>query len=118
MANFIISRLNYKLFLKNSSYELSNSVKHLTVNDMGDQIFMKKFNPLESVTFNNCNKNFIYYNMDPYIFPNTQYIYLNSHPCESTVFSRFYNTNTKIFVSSKYKIYKDWAVRYKNVFFE
>lgn len=40
------------------------------------------------LTFDECNKNFVYYWFFPFIFPQTRLVFLNSHPCDPDVFRR------------------------------
>ena len=61
----------------------------------------------------NCNKNFVYYWMNSYTFPNISTIYLASHPCEIQVFYRQFN---KIYLHENYCSYKNrWAANLDNV---
>ena len=55
--------------------------------------------------------------MDQVTFPNVTNIYLlESHPCDLDVFRRFYDTNTKIYLSESYSRYKNrWAEGNDNV---
>lgn len=71
----------------------------------------------KTVFFEKCDKKMIYYWLNLFIFPNVENIYLlESHPCDLSVFCRFYNTNTKIYLSESYSKYKDkWAKSNDNV---
>lgn len=71
----------------------------------------------KTVFFEKCDKNMIYYWADLCTFPNVSGIYLlESHPCDLDVFRRFYDTNTKIYLSECYSRYKSrWAECNDNV---
>lgn len=43
----------------------------------------------ETLFLNECNKNFIYYNLNNKIFPYVKSVYLRSHPCEYAVIRQF-----------------------------
>src|SRR5687767_14227914 len=70
-----------------------------------------------TIFFEKCDKNMIYYWMNTFTFPNVNNIYLlKSHPCDPTVFYRFHNTDTKIYLSQDYLRYKNrWAEGNDNV---
>lgn len=59
--------------------------------------------PCKTAIFFDCDKNFIYYWLTPRKFPNIEKIYLFSHPCDYSVYSRF--PKEKWFVSEHYKRY-------------
>ena len=50
-----------------------------------------------------CDKNFVYYWMNKYAFPNVKIVYLCAHPCEPEVLRRDFD---KIYLASRFKDYK------------
>jgi hypothetical protein len=50
----------------------------------------------------NCDKNFVYFNANPDIFPKVKNIYLLSHPCEHSLFHRF-PKEVNYYLIDKYK---------------
>lgn len=51
--------------------------------------FPPQFPRAETIFMRDCDKNFVYYWLEPYHFPKTTKIYLDSHPCEYNVAHRF-----------------------------
>lgn len=45
----------------------------------------------KTLFFHNCDKNFVYYNINTKKFPNLQNFYCISHPCDFSVMHRFAN---------------------------
>lgn len=58
----------------------------------------------EIVFLMNCDKNFIYYWLNVYVFPCVKKIYMSSNPCEKEVSHRF--PNAIIYLSDFYRQYK------------
>ena len=68
------------------------------------------FPECETLFVINCEKNYVYYNLDTIRFPNVKKIYTNSHPCEYSVLHRHFlvNGEIEIFLEEKwYHHYKD-----------
>jgi hypothetical protein len=61
-----------------------------------------------------CDKNFVYYWINRYTFPNVKDLYLLSHPCEPTVLHRAFE---RIYLSEgDYNHYKErWASEKDNI---
>ena len=85
--------------------------------DVNPHIKGPTFINCKTVFFEKCDKNIIFNLVNLSTFPNVNSIYLlESHPCDLSVFCRFYNTDTKIYLSESYSKYKDkWAKRNDNV---
>jgi len=63
----------------------------------------------KNIIYANCDKNFIYFTMFPHIFPHASNIFLNSHPCEAQVLSRF-PSKVNIYLPQRLSTYKRrWA---------
>jgi len=62
------------------------------------------FKDTETVFINRCNKNFTYYWLDKYTFPNINTIYLACHPCDDSVLNRF--PKAKFYLSDRFISYK------------
>ena len=63
--------------------------KNVRLTNFGDIYpFVTVFPDAENVFIDSCNKNFVYYWADKSTFPNAKNLYLKSHPCESIVFRR------------------------------
>lgn len=61
-----------------------------------------------------CNKNFVYYWINKSTFPNVTDLYLDSHPCDASVFKRKFNN---IYVSDNYSSYTDrWSNNSGNLY--
>ncbi|ARF07988.1 hypothetical protein Catovirus_1_38 [Catovirus CTV1] len=76
-----------------------------------------KFSEAENVVVYNCDKNYVYYYIKDDLFPKINNLYLISHPCEPAFFSRFNNSNQKIFLADYYKSYQSrWAPEKENLF--
>ena len=71
----------------------------------------------KNVFFEKCDKKIVYNWLNLYRFPNVNSIYLlESHPCDLSAFCRFYNTDTKIYLTESYSRYKNkWARGNENV---
>jgi hypothetical protein len=84
---------------------MSGYVK-LTVNYCGDihPYDGPKFPDVEILVMNGCDKNFVYYWLNKRIFPNVKEIWLNSHPCDSSVLGRF--KNAIIYLSDRFERFK------------
>jgi hypothetical protein len=75
------------------------------------------FTNVKSVTFDNCDKNFVYYWLTKAIFQDMnklEKIYLNSHPCEKNIFQQIGKKNgdakPEVFVNERYSnLVKRWA---------
>ena len=64
----------------------------------------------KTIFANNCDKNFVYYWMyKSHIFPKVENLYLNSHPCESVMFSRWSDINVYLIEHYRYMFGFDWA---------
>ena len=61
----------------------------------------------ETLFIDDCEKNYVYYNLDTHHFPNVKKIYINSHPCEYSVLHRHFlvNGEIEIFLSEKWYYY-------------
>lgn len=69
-----------------------------------------RFPNCETLFIDDCDKNYVYYNLDTIHFPKVKTIYLNSHPCEYSVLHRHFLVNGKvdIFLTERwYHTYKD-----------
>ena len=67
-----------------------------------------KYGPIFSnckiVFVDNCDKNFVYYWINKRRFPNINSIYIfDTHPCDSEVVNRFYDTRIKFYLCCEYK---------------
>lgn len=106
-------KISNKWHIINNQKKLINvGYKNIAITNMGD------FGPLSSIKFNNCknlyigncNKNFVYYFLDFHTFPLLQEIYLDNNICEYCVFSRFNNSNVKMYISPlAYNINRKWS---------
>jgi hypothetical protein len=68
-----------------------------------------------SVTFERCNKNFVFYHLQEGWFPKAKEIYLLSHPCEPSVLHRF--PTATFHLGKDMEMYKNrWAPNRKNLF--
>ena len=63
------------------------------------------FKEAETVVYNDCDKNFVYYWLKQSVLPSVKHVYLISHPCEPEVFYRWENTDVKIYVDKRWERY-------------
>lgn len=86
---------------------ISNKIVH--IKNCGDiQPFPNGpiFENAELIYIENCHKNFLFFWLNSYTFPNTKEIYLNTHPCSQYVLYRVLeNTDTVIYINSSYSHY-------------
>jgi hypothetical protein len=62
--------------------------------------------PLAKIVFlRSCDKNFVFYWLNKRTFPMVQTIYLESHPCETCVLSRF--PNATYYILERHRRYKE-----------
>ena len=68
-----------------------------------------KFPNTKTLILNNCEKNFVYYNLNSRIFPNLEKVYSDSHPCDPDVLHRFAN-------NPKYQAFlvNNYYIKYNN----
>jgi hypothetical protein len=71
----------------------------------------------KTVFLRNCDKNFIYYWMQPHYFPYAKRIFLDSHPCEFPTVHRFAKQGTVYVRDGYYRQYLDrwWTKEDKHV---
>lgn len=55
-----------------------------------------QFPEAKTLFFNGCDKNFVYYNLHPPLFPKLEQIYLDSHPAECPVLHRFFSDHRDV----------------------
>jgi hypothetical protein len=64
----------------------------------------------ETVIFDDCNKNFVFYWAIPRVLPTAKYVYLFSHPCEPDVFGTLNRMGTTIYLKDCWGRYaRQWA---------
>lgn len=67
--------------------------QNMVFNHGNDSFLLDDYTNVKNVIFNNCEKNFTYYNAHPQVFPNLENIVITGHPCEYCVLHRFENTD-------------------------
>lgn len=96
--------LNQNIIIKDVSFSDHQMCKH------------PQFLNAENVIITNCDKNYVYYYVDDYIFPKIDNLYLLSHPCDPKFFWRFRGQNHKVFLANYYKNYQSrWAPEKENL---
>lgn len=84
-------------------------INHHTVDIVGCGDFgagtRPRFPNAEKIFIRDCDKNFVYKNVDERRFPNAKELWLISHPCESYFFQRFPNSTIYLLTDS-YNYYK------------
>lgn len=94
----------------------------ITIKDVDDYYINPIFSPTEFrsvfVKVENCNKNFIFCNLRPFLFPNVKILYLNSHPCNIESLREWDILSGETFIGilhPKYEsIFHQYNKKYKN----
>lgn len=78
-----------------------------------------QFPHAETLFVDECEKNFVYYNINTRYFPNVKTIYCNSHPCESMVLKRHHDMYIQENNPDEITIYltEQWMDMYKQKWF-
>lgn len=75
-----------------------------------------QFPNAENIIVDGCDKNYVYYYVDEFIFSKTNNLYLMSHPCDPKFFNRFTQDNQRVYLSDHYRNYKNrWASDNDNI---
>lgn len=114
--NKIIHQINCNNPNKLKAVGKIGQIVSIIMNGNNDQFRYNRNIFLSKVLFmNNCEKNFVYFNLNKQIFPEVKYIFLNgSNPCDSNVLRRF--QNSQIYLSEiYYDSYKKFFEEKNNV---
>lgn len=84
---------------------------HVMLQDGCNTHIYDKFPDVETLILNNCEKNFVYFNLNSTNFPNLKTIISNSHPCDWDVMHRLQtHDDYKVYLIDKYyeRYYERW----------
>jgi|SaaInlStandDraft_5_1057022.scaffolds.fasta_scaffold00192_26 hypothetical protein len=105
----IVSKI---VHINNNNHSIINfkpPIKYLTFDNKAicftncNNSFLTGYFPkVETLFINNCNKNFVYYNLNPILFPNVTTIFCNSYPDELYLFCHHAMFNKRSFIKQEY----------------
>lgn len=95
--------------------------RSIIISDMSD--FLQLSSPLKInsryVLISNCNRDFTFHNINPFIFPNIKKLYLQSHPYSIEyiqLWDKYASENFHGYINHKYKAFikdtKRWNIVY------